>query len=112
MLCLCLAAAIKYRPTSVHRAKFGSRFRFMHGMHGDLAAMAQQNGIAQVDGVLLDVGQSSMQIDTADRGHSYQLPGPLDMRYDQSDVQCPTAEVCAWCARSKCALHGPHEPPG
>ena len=51
---------------------------------GDLAAVARQNGFDPVDGVLLDLGFSSDQISAPERGFSFELEGPLDMRLDRS----------------------------
>lgn len=62
--------------------RFGSRFRAVHGSFGDLSALLEQLGIGQIDGVLLDLGVSSYQLDTAERGFSFRLNGPLDMRMD------------------------------
>lgn len=53
-----------------------------HGNHGDLARIAAAHGFANVQGVLLDLGVSSDQLDTATRGFSFQQDGPLDMRMD------------------------------
>jgi len=54
----------------------------IHGNYADLSAMIHDRGIEKVDGVLIDAGVSSMQIDTAERGFSFQEAGPLDMRMD------------------------------
>lgn len=51
-----------------------------HANYADMAAVLAAEGIAGVDGVLIDAGCSSMQIDTAGRGFSFQEDGPLDMR--------------------------------
>ncbi|MBY9066524.1 16S rRNA (cytosine(1402)-N(4))-methyltransferase RsmH [Hyphomonas sp. WL0036] len=50
------------------------------GCFGDLDTLAEQAGYESVDGVVLDIGVSSFQIDQADRGFSFQKDGPLDMR--------------------------------
>ena len=54
------------------------------GNHGDLAEVARANGWENVDGILLDLGVSSPQLDEAGRGFSFLRDGPLDMRMDRS----------------------------
>ena len=56
------------------------RFTAVHGNFGQLQALLESEGAAPVDGVLLDLGLSSHQIDEAERGFSFQAEGPLDMR--------------------------------
>lgn len=56
------------------------RFRLIEGRFGDMADLLAGIGIAAVDGVALDIGVSSMQLDRAERGFSFQQDGPLDMR--------------------------------
>lgn len=54
------------------------------GRHGDIEAIARGHGWDEVDGVLLDLGVSSPQLDEAGRGFSFMREGPLDMRMDRS----------------------------
>ena len=61
-------------------------FNVVKGRHGDLADIARRNGWSEVDGVLLDLGVSSPQLDDAQRGFSFMRSGPLDMRMDKSDA--------------------------
>ncbi len=54
------------------------------GNHGELSRLAKERGWKAVDGILLDLGVSSPQLDEADRGFSFLREGPLDMRMDRS----------------------------
>jgi len=60
------------------------RLTLVRGCHGDMAKILRAEGIAAVDGVLLDLGVSSPQLDDAERGFSFRADGPLDMRMDRS----------------------------
>ena len=59
-----------------------ARFTLIHAAFSRLDAVLQELGVAQVDGVLLDVGVSSPQLDDAARGMSFRFDAPLDMRMD------------------------------
>ena len=59
----------------------------VRGRHGDLKEIANEKGWNEVDGILLDLGVSSPQLDEAGRGFSFLREGPLDMRMDRSSGQ-------------------------
>lgn len=61
-------------------SRFGDQFRALEGRFGDLEPLLTREGVLPVDGVLLDLGVSSPQLDEADRGFSFMRDGPLDMR--------------------------------
>lgn len=63
-------------------ARFGSRVRLIHGLYSNLETVL--SGVGRVDGVFLDLGLSSMQLDEPGRGFSYSSEGQLDMRMSQS----------------------------
>lgn len=54
------------------------------GNFRDIAKIAKESGFENVDGILFDLGVSSMQLDTPERGFSYRFWGPLDLRLDQT----------------------------
>jgi 16S rRNA (cytosine1402-N4)-methyltransferase len=55
------------------------------GNYKDIDRLAQENGFGPVDGILLDLGFSSLQLDDPERGFSFQSHGPLDMRYSKAN---------------------------
>lgn len=83
------------------RARFAddSRFTITHLPFSQMCAAAQQWGVDAFDGIFLDIGVSSPQLDAPQRGFSFQQDGPLDMRMD------PTrgASVAEWLAQAEVA---------
>ena len=66
----------------------------VHGSHGEIAALVKGRGVEEIDGILLDLGVSSPQLDEAGRGFSFRADGPLDMRMDRTRGQT-AADVVA-----------------
>jgi len=65
-------------------APFGDRAVLVRGNFSQLAPIASARGFTRADGVLFDLGLSSMQLAAPERGFSFQQDGPLDMRFDPS----------------------------
>ncbi len=73
-------------------ASWGGRHRLTHGNFGGIKILVEKIGVREVDGILFDLGMSSMQVDRAERGFSFMKDGPLDMRMDRS-LETDAAEL-------------------
>lgn len=74
-------------PTAIMRAKswaveFGDKLRLINRPFAEMAEALEEKGVTKVDGVVFDLGVSSMQLDEAERGFSFRKEGPLSMRMD------------------------------
>jgi 16S rRNA (cytosine1402-N4)-methyltransferase len=70
------------KKSALQVAKSEPQFTFYHGSFAQLPHQLREMGISAVDGILLDLGVSSPQLDEGERGFSFQQDGPLDMRMD------------------------------
>jgi 16S rRNA (cytosine1402-N4)-methyltransferase len=74
---------------------FGDRVTLVHSDYRDLAAVLDARGVGPVDGVLVDLGVSSMQLDAPDRGFTFRRDEPLDMRMDRSTGETAAEKLAA-----------------
>ena len=72
------------KAASERLSRFGDRFTAIKGNFFDMKSLLSERGVFKVDGILLDLGVSSHQLDARERGFSYKAEAPLDMRMDQS----------------------------
>ena len=84
------------RAAGARLARFGDRFTAIKGNFFDMKSLLRDRGVDKVDGILLDLGVSSHQLDAAERGFSYKAEAPLDMRMDQSAPLTARTVVNTW----------------
>ncbi len=89
----CTLYAIDRDPDAIARgaglaARYPERLRLIHGSFGAMLSLLSESGLSSLDGVVLDLGVSSDQIDDPARGFSFRADGPLDMRMGRAG---PTA---------------------
>lgn len=92
----CFVVALDRDPSVIEdarrlEAEYPERFRFISGCFGDMERLLADAGIEELDGVVMDLGVSSMQLDQAQRGFSFQADGPLDMRMSQEGLSAADA---------------------
>lgn len=76
--------------------RFGDKALFIHGNYGELNSLLDEADVGELDGILIDCGVSSMQLDTPERGFSYRSTAPLDMRMDKSQALTAAEVVNEW----------------
>ena len=87
----CTVYAIDRDPDAITEGQaladeYAGRLKLIHGEFGRIEALLNAEGISQVDGIMMDIGVSSMQIDRCERGFSFQKDGALDMRMSQKGL--------------------------
>jgi len=85
----CRVVGIDKDPTAIELCRdlekqYGNKFLSINGSFGNLSQHLNSIGINKIDGILLDLGTSSMQLGTPERGFSFQFDAPLDMRMTQT----------------------------
>lgn len=83
------------RRATERLAPYGPRFRAAHANHRDIARVMEEAGEREAAGVLADLGVSSLQFDTPERGFSFRHDAPLDMRMDAAGAEETAAELLA-----------------
>lgn len=81
------------RRAEANLSQFSGSYTLAHGSYADMNAIRQRLGFGLADGILLDLGISSLQLQDNDRGFSFRSDGPLDMRFDTAQAGPTAAEI-------------------
>jgi 16S rRNA (cytosine1402-N4)-methyltransferase len=93
--------ALDADPEAIERAErlsqqFPGRLHVAHGNFRDIARLATEQHFAPVDGILMDLGLSSYQLDQPERGFAFRYAAPLDMRFDRQQGMSAAEIVNSW----------------
>jgi len=96
----CVLIGVDRDPEALARAAgrlapWREQCRLAHGNFAEMGGIAERFGFKTVDGIMLDLGVSSEQLDMPERGFSFRQAGPLDMRMDQTGAGVTAAELLA-----------------
>lgn len=91
------------KQTAADFRSFGSRFIPVHGNFRNLQRHLETYGFSPVQGILLDLGLSSIALNDRERGFSFQVDGPLDMRFDPDHEQLTAGQIVTRWSRSQLA---------
>jgi 16S rRNA (cytosine1402-N4)-methyltransferase len=85
----CTLFAMDRDPDAIARgaglvARYAPRLQLVEGRFGDMLDLLAERGVSTLDGVVMDLGVSSFQLDQAERGFSFRADGPLDMRMEKA----------------------------
>ena len=83
---------------ATERLGAAGNFTAVKGNFHDVKALLAERGVEKIDGMMIDLGVSSHQLDTAERGFSYHADAPLDMRMDQDQTLTAREIVNTWSA--------------
>ena len=79
--------------SKVRLEKFRERVKFIHDNFSNIKEILQKEGLKMVDGIYLDLGVSSWQLDQAHRGFSFRKEGPIDMRMNLSQIETALTKI-------------------
>ncbi len=94
----CEVWAIDRDETAIARGagvaiQYPDRLHLLHGRFGDMMTLLTEAGVHALDGIVLDIGVSSFQIDDPERGFSFMTDGPLDMRMGRDETTAARGET-------------------